>query len=306
MVLALLLPLVGCAVPGSEATPTETREAPEFTPTAQAAGPGVLAQSGESRVTSPAVSPDELGTRVEGTNALAFDLYQAVREEGENVFYSPYSIALTLAMAYAGARGQTAHQMADKVHYTLSHERVHPAFNALALMLASRGAETGEDAEKRFRLIVANAVWGQSGYDFREAYLDVLARNYGTGLRLLDFEAAPEEARQAINAWVSDRTNGLIEDLIPEGVINTMTQLVLTNAVYFRAAWKYSFDDANTTDDSFYVLDGEEVPALIMEQTEEFGYAEGEGYQAVELPYVGDDVSMVIVAPERAAFEAFE
>jgi serpin B len=149
-------------------------------------------------------------------------------------------------------------------------------------------------------------VWGQSGYSFREEYLDVLASNYGLGLRLLDFSEAPEEARQAINTWVSDRTNGLIDNLIPQGIINTLTRLVLTNAIYFRASWRYPFDDGDTTDRAFRLLGGDEITTLTMEQTQQFDYASGEGYQAVELPYVGEEVSMLIIAPELEEFETFE
>jgi serpin B len=209
-------------------------------------------------------------------------------------------------MAYAGAGGETETQMAEALSYRLPQERLHPAINALALSLASRSAEQEDDPGRRFRLVVANAAWGQSGTSFVEEYLNVLGRYYGTGLRLLDFESDPEGARQAINTWVSDRTAGLIEELIPEGIINTMTRLVLTNAVYFRASWMYPFDDANTTDDTFQQLDGSEMTTLFMEQTEEFDYTEGDGFQAVELPYVGDEVSMVVIAPEPERFAEFE
>jgi len=303
---AVLVSTVGCAALGVDEAPTATPEGPAFTPTAQAPGPGELAVSAENRVTSPDVSDEDLETRVEGYNAFAFDLYQIVREQEGNVFYSPYSIALTVAMAYAGAGGETETQMAEALNYQLPQDRLHQAINALALSLASRSAEEEDDPGRRFRLIVANAAWGQSGYSFLEEYLDVLGRYYGTGLRLLDFESDPEGAREAINNWVSDRTAGLIDELIPEGIINTMTRLVLTNAVYFRASWMHPFDDANTTDDTFELLDGSEITTLFMEQTEEFDYTEGDGYQAVELPYVGDEVSMVVVAPEPERFAEFE
>jgi serpin B len=303
---SVALTLFGCAGPSVE--PTPGRPEPTATPAEpiEGRGPGELVRSEVARVTSPDVGEDELATRVAGNNAFAFDLYQIVVHEKENAFYSPYSIALTLAMAYAGARGETEQQMAETLHYTLPQERLHPAFNALALHLASRDAEQEEEPERRFRLVVANSVWGQRGYSFLQEYLDLLARNYGLGVRVLDFAAEPEEARQAINTWVSDRTNGQIENLIPQGIINTMTRLVLTNAIYFRASWKYPFDDANTTDGRFHLLSGGEINTLMMEQTEQFDYAEGEGYHAVELPYVGDEVSMVIIAPEREAFAAFE
>jgi serpin B len=306
MAVGVVAMLMGCAGRATE-TPTPTPPIPTPPKTVEARGPGELVRADLARVQSPDVEEDDLETRVAGNNALAFDLYRAVRKEGENIFYSPYSIGLTLAMAYAGARGQTEQKMAQTLRYELPQERLHPAFNALEQRLGTRDRVTEEEAaEPRFRLIVANAVWGQSGYSFLEAYLEVLASNYGTGMRLLDFGASPEEARQAINAWVRDRTTGLIEDLIPEGVINTMTRLVLTNAVYFRAPWKHPFDDADSTDGAFHLLGDEEVTALMMEQTEQFDYVDGDGYEAVELPYVGDEVSMVVIAPDREQFDAFE
>jgi len=162
------------------------------------------------------------------------------------------------------------------------------------------------DEEGRFRLNIVNAIWGQTGYSFLPEFLDVLAENYGAALRLLDFVQAPEESRAIINDWVSGQTEGKIEDLIPEGLIDTLTRLVLTNAIYFNAAWRYPFEEAQTHDGAFRLLDGSQVTVPMMAQTESFGYAEDEGYQAVELPYVGGQLSMVIFFPQAGQFEAFE
>jgi serpin B len=134
----------------------------------------------------------------------------------------------------------------------------------------------------------------------------VLSENYGAGLRLLDFERAPEEARQAINEWVSEQTEERIENLIPEGAIDPSTRLVLTNAIYFKAAWRHQLEEDQTRDGPFYPLGGGEVKVPMMGQSRRFGYAEGDGYQAVELPYVGNGVSMVILLPRAGAFETFE
>jgi serpin B len=198
--------------------------------------------------------------------------------------------------------------MAQALHYRLSQERLHPAFNALDLTLSRRGeAEEGEQEEgERFQLNIANAVWGQADYPFRPDYLDVLARNYGAGLRVVNFESAPEEARQTINQWVSEETEGKIEDLLPQGAVDTLTRLILTNAIYFNASWMHPFEEKNTSDGTFYTLDSGEVTAPMMKQTERFGYAEGEGYQAVELPYVGDEMSMVNMLPAAERFDQFE
>ncbi len=134
----------------------------------------------------------------------------------------------------------------------------------------------------------------------------MLAENYGAGLRVLDFATAPEESRVAINDWVSEQTEGKIEDLIPQGLISSLTRLVLTNAIYFNAAWADPFEEESTEEGAFRLLDGSEVSVPMMRQTESFGYAEGGDYQAIELPYDGHELSMVIVLPEEGELEAFE
>ena len=271
---------------------------------------GEVLKSDKERITSPDVSPSEQALLVEGNSAFAFELYQALREkEGnkeDNLFYSPYSISLALAMTYAGARGETAEQMADTLQFILEQDRLHPAFNWLDAELATRGeGAAGKDGEG-FRLNIVNAIWGQKDYEFLPAFLDVLAENYGAGLRILDFIKETEKSRVTINDWVSDQTEGRIEDLIPPGAIDEWTRLVLTNAIYFNAAWKYPFDKHMTADGPFYLLDGGQVSVPMMKQTESFGYTEGEGYQAIELLYDGGELSMVILLPEAGQFEAFE
>jgi len=267
-------------------------------------GPGEAVASDLERVRSPEVSDADMDALVEGNTAFALDLYQQLREAqgDENLFYSPYSISLALAMTYAGARGETEAQMADALHYTLPQGRLHPAFNGLDQVLTSRGEGAEGKDEEGFRLNIANAIWGQEDYTFLQAFLDTLARNYGAGMRVLDFASAPEEARVTINEWVSERTEGRIEELIPRGVIGPATRLVLTNAIYFNAAWAQPFQEEQTSDGTFHLLDGGEVTVPMMQQIASFGYTEDEGYQAVELPYDGNELSMVIVLPEAGGF----
>jgi serpin B len=267
---------------------------------------GEVLESDKERITSPDVSTSEQALLVEGNSAFAFDLYQALKEEDGNLFYSPYSISLALAMTYAGARGDTAEQMADTFQFMLEQDRLHPAFNWLDAELASRGeGAEGKDGEG-FRLNIVNAIWGQKDYEFLSDFLDVLAENYGAGLRILDFVNETEQSRLAINKWVYDQTEECIEDLIPQGAISELTRLVLTNAIYFNAAWAYPFDEDMTADGQFYLLDGGQVTVPMVKQTESFGYTEGEGYKAIELPYDGGELSMVILLPEGEQFEAFE
>ena len=266
----------------------------------------VSARSAKQRSTEPDVAPADLAALAGGNRAFAFDLYQVLREQDGNLFYSPYSISLALAMTYAGAQGGTAQEMADTLHFTLPENRLHPAFNGLDLALASRGEGAEGKDDKGFRLNIVNAIWGQQGYAFLEEFLDVLAENYGAGLRLLDFLKASEEARVTINDWVAEQTEGRIENLIPQGAIDSATRLVLTNAIYFNAAWQEPFGESATRDQPFYLLGGEEIIVPMMHQTEEFGHATGEGFQAVELFYEGWELSMVILLPDEGTFEPFE
>jgi serpin B len=272
---------------------------------AQLAGGEVL-KSDQDRITSPDVNLSDEALLVEGNSAFAFELYQALKGEEGNLFYSPYSISMALAMTYAGARGETAEQMADTLHFILEQEKLHPAFNWLDTELASRGEGAEGKDEEGFRLNIVNAIWGQKDYEFLSEFLDVLAENYGAGMRILDFINETEQSRVAINDWVSNQTEGRIEDLIPPGAIDALTRLVLTNAIYFNAAWENPFDEDITADGPFYLLDGGQVSVPMMKQTEWFGYTEGEGYQAVQLPYDGNELSMVILLPEAGNFQAFE
>jgi len=137
-------------------------------------------------------------------------------------------------------------------------------------------------------------------------FLNVLASNYGAGLRGLDFINQPEQSRQIINQWVEEQTEGRIKDLIPEGIITNLTRLVLTNAIYFNAAWQYQFNEDNTIDMPFHLLDGSDINIPMMRQMESFNYTEGNGHQAVELPYDGGELSMVILLPDEGEFGDFQ
>ncbi len=264
------------------------------------------AQSAKQRVAAPNVAALDLADQVDGNSAFAFDLYQVLKEKSDNLFYSPHSISLALTMTYAGARGETERQMADTLHFILSQDHLHPAFNGLDIDLASRGEGAEDKDGEGFRLNIVNAIWGQEGVRFLSEFLDVLAENYGAGLRLLDFASALEESRVTINDWVSEQTEGRIEDLIPQGALDPATVLVLTNAIYFNAAWAEPFQERMTEDGAFHLLDGSKVTVPMMRQTKSFGYIKGEGYQAVELPYDGRELSMVILLPEAGEFESFE
>ena len=274
-----------------------------------ACGPGRIAQSKLERVPHPDVAAGDLEQLIGGNSAFAFDLYQVVRSSIGNVVYSPYGISKAFAMAYGGARGETGTQMADVLHYTLPGDQFHPAFNALDLDLAGRPDQaTNVEAEERFKLSIANSLWGQDGWPFLPEYLDLLAVNYGAGMRLVDFKNAPDNARKQINDWVSDQTGERIKDIIPPGTLDPLTRLVLANAIFFKATWEYAFDAKKTSNKPFQLLDGETVgvPMMKMKTGENLAYAAGEGWQAICLPYKGGLTGMVVIVPDAGNFETFE
>jgi serpin B len=272
-------------------------------------GTGQVTQSNLQRVALPSASKADVQALVEGNTAFAFDLYQALRSSSGNLVYSPYSISLAFAMAYGGAGGETASQIAQVLHYSLPQDQFHPAFDALDLELAQRAAQaTGVTPSERFSLNIANALWGQSGWSFLPKFLDLLAADYGAGMRLVDFQKSPESARQQINNWVSDQTQRKILNLVPEGAIDTSTRLVLVNAIYYKAFWEYAFDPSRTGNEPFNLVDGStvSVPMMSNEGQETLAYAAGDGYQAVALPYKGGLTEMVILVPDAGNFSKFE
>ncbi len=217
-------------------------------------------------------------------------------------------------MTSAGARGETLSQMADTLQHRLPQSSLHLAFNALDRTLASRGqgsrgtSQSDGEADQYFRLNIANAVWGQRGYRFLPDFLDVLAENYGAGMMVADFVGAPDESRVRINDWVAEETEGKVKDLLPPGVIDRSTRLVLTNAIYFNASWHWPFSPSRTELRPFHLLAGDTVRVPMMTETyRDYGYAKGDGYQVVDIPYSWGEMSMTILLPdEGTALEAFE
>lgn len=277
---------------------------------AASGGSQKVLRSEKRRAAAPQVSEADLEALVDGNAAFALDLYHRLAAAADdNLFYSPYSISLALAMTYAGARGETEQAMASALHFTLPQDQLHPAFNALDQELASRKKEGGEGADgKGFRLNIVNDIWGQQDFTFLQEYLDLLSTNYGAGLRLMDFKTDPNAARQEINDYIAEQTEQRIKDLLPDGFIDQDTRLVLTNAIYFNAAWAYKFAGYLTQDAPFTLLDGSQVdvPMMRFGEANNLQYAAGEGFQAVALPYEGLKLSMLLLVPDEGAFEDFE
>jgi serine protease inhibitor len=259
-----------------------------------------------SAVCLPVISqgaPDGLNktAAVAGNTAFAFDLYGRLRSQEGNLFLSPYSISTALAMTYGGARGETAAQMAKAMHFGLAQEKLHPAFAAL-------GSELQAIQQKgQVKLAVANSLWPQKGHGFLPAYLDLCRINYGVSVTPLDFIGAAEPARQTINAWVEDKTNRKIQELLKPGILNEATRLVLVNAIYFKGNWSSQFDKQMTEAGPFHVSAGKTVETPMMQVTKEFRYADSPEAQVLELPYAGDDLSMLVLLPRDAnGLAAFE
>jgi serpin B len=261
-------------------------------------------KSGLDRITDPQVTVNELDVFVDDNSAFAFDLYYELKDCDDNLLFSPYSLSTSMAMTYAGARGETEKEIAEVFHFELPRERLHPAFNTLDTMLSERTGKT-----ENLHLDIHNSVWGQKGYDFLADYLDILAQDYGAGIKLVDYINSPDNARRTINNWVSKRTDNKIEELIPAGdIINSLTRLVLTNTVYFSAEWEYKFlKPSYTKNQSFYLKDGAKISVPMMHsEFQSFNYTQMGICQAVELPYQGGKFSLLLLVPDSGTFDELE
>lgn len=230
---------------------------------------------------------------VRGVRSFGCDLLGEL--DDANLCVSPYSVSVALAMTYAGARGETREAMAHALRYRLEGEDLHGGFAALDAELDERDEVDADD--EPFALSVANAVWGQAGYPFRDDFRETLDAYYGVGFREADFEGDAEGERRRINDWVAGETGGRIEELLPEGSLDQLTRAVLTNAVYFEANWASTFSKDATTSKPFADAGGESSQVPMMSQRGTFPHAVVDGHEVVELPYVGGEVGMVVVLP---------
>jgi len=230
---------------------------------------------------------------VDGNSSFALALYDNLRKEKGNLFLSSYSISTALAMTYAGARGNTAAQMADVLCFTLSQEQLHPAFADLQAQLNE------VQAKGNIELNVANALWAQEGYSFLSDFLGLTDRYYEAALFHVNFERNTESARLEINAWVEQRTKDKIKELIKQGLLNSFTRLVLTNAIYFKGDWLSQFEKDLTKQALFWLSSDNSIKVPMMTQRGKFGYMQDSNLQILELPYSGNDLSMIILLPKR-------
>lgn len=257
---------------------------------------------------SPNISLEQIQILAQDNSNFALSFYNEIRQEEGNIIFSPISLSLALSMALAGAETSTEQALLTALQFSLPEDEIYPAFNALMIAIEeSQEKPMEESGGDEFQLNIANSIWGQAGYDFEQEFLDILARNYGAGMYLVDYMRDPENARQLINDWVEEETQEKIMDLIPPGAINTLTRLVLANAIYFNASWQHPFDKEGTENAPFITLGGAEIEVDMMRLFgERLSYFRGENFQAVDLPYLSSDFSMTVIVPDQGSFNTFE
>ena len=261
-----------------------------------------VAAADAERIELPATRAAEASDAI---SDFGWDLYRALAVDEANVVFSPHSIGVALAMTRVGAGGETAAEL-DAVLGVESIDTYEESINALDLAFAAsaRTVELSDGTTADVELDSANALWAQDGFRFEDAFLTALAESHGAGVHLVDYAGENEAARLEINSWVADRTSDRIDELILPGVLSALTRLVLTNAVYFRAPWEHPFEPEATNDGIFTRLDGAQVTVELMATSETFRYGRVGETQAIELPYAGGELSMLLLVPDEGTFGA--
>jgi serpin B len=236
-------------------------------------------------------APTDQAQAVRGSNQFAADLYARLCTQPGNLFFSPESISTAFAMTYAGAAGETAAQTARVFHFTLPPDRLHPAMGALLRQMNA--------AHSGYELHVADALWAQQDENFRKSFLSLVQSDYAAGFHQVDFRSSPDSVRNGINQWIEKQTNDKIKDMLGPGTVTPMTRLVLTNAIYFKGSWVDPFQQRNTRPDAFHLTRSQSVQAPFMHRSGGYQYLDGGTFQAIELPYQGNDLSMVILLPRQ-------
>ncbi|MEO6126194.1 MAG: serpin family protein [Ilumatobacteraceae bacterium] len=285
-------------------TTSSTTDESEFPVTSDAdTGANGVARSSKPRET---VCTCDASVASDAINAFGTDLYGLLARSTDpatNLVFSPASIAIALAMTRAGAAGATATEM-DAVLHVGDPALFPSSMNALQLGFDERNQSIdmpGSDEPAEIVLSVTNSLWGQQGFGFENTFLDLLAVNYGAGVQLVDYRNDADGARKAINRWVADETEDRIPALLAPGTITPDARLTLVNAILMKAPWQKPFDEYFTTDGPFTTAAGSVVQTAMMRQTERFDYADGVTWRALELPYAGELLSMIIVLPNEGA-----
>lgn len=232
--------------------------------------------------------------QLSSANSLfALELFHTLSESNPtgNIFFSPFSISSALAMVFLGTKGSTAAQLSKTFHFD-SVEDVHSRFQSLNAEVSKRGAS--------HTLKLANRLYGEKTYNFLPEFLTSTQKMYGADLAPVDFQHASEDARKEINQWVKGQTEGKIPELLAVGVVDSMTKLVLVNAIYFKGMWEEKFMKQDTTDAPFRLNKKNTKSVKMMYQKKKFffGYISDLKCKVLEMPYQGGELSMVILLPE--------
>ena len=230
---------------------------------------------------------------IQNNGLFAVDLYSHLKQSEGNLFFSPFSISTALAMTYAGARDKTASQMAAALHFNQESEQLHLSMGELISRL--NAVQKASEVE----LSVANAIWAQKGYQFLDTFFNIIQQSYQADLNQVDFKIAADAARQSINHWVETQTHQKIKDLIPPGVLNALTRLVLVNAIYFKGYWDTQFKPEDTQEMAFWLSAETNITVPMMHQEHQYGYWENEWLQMLEMPYKDKALSLIVLLPRE-------
>lgn len=254
----------------------------------------VLAFASAARVEELREADADRDAVVRGGNQFACSLYAKLASEAGNLFFSPFSVSEALAMTAGGARGETLAGMSKALALPEDPAQVQRGWRSLHATLL------GKSASKKYELSVANALWGQKGVAFHAPFVEGAAATFGATLRELDFRGAAAKSRDTINDWVAGQTHDRIRDLLPTDAVHRETKLVLTNAIYFKAAWDEQFTKRATEKGDFLLHDGGKKAGVdLMRQSHDFHYFDGGSFQHAELPYEGHELAMLILLPKE-------
>jgi serpin B len=251
-----------------------------------------------------------------GDQLFSVALYHELQKIGpQNLFFSPYSIAAALSMVHAGASGRTREEIENALGRPGAGETLVEAAGKLARELAGRSEPTPAEKERLAHaegvtpdswgchLSIANALWHQTGYPIEPSFVETLQSRLGSEIRAVDFAQAPDEAVTAINRWVAQATRDKIKDVLSSGRLHPMTRVLLANAIYFKARWQEPFVDGATRPEPFHLLSGSSVPVPMMHQGGRFASARHRELHALQLPYSGGKLSMIVLLPDKGKFE---
>lgn len=258
-------------------------------------------KSGPKSAAAFAPAGDALEMVVEAHNRFAFDLYRRYSFASGNIFFSPYSISTALAMTYEGAKGATAEEMQSVFYFPQDENTRRSGYEILCGDINRK--------DKKYTLSTANALWAQKDYPFLQGYFAAVEKHYGGRVVNMDFVKAPEISRRKINRWVEEQTGDKIKDLIPSGLIGPLTRLVLTNAIYFKGEWVRQFDSKKTEEQDFKVAQDKTSRVPMMQSAgpdSVFNYAENSALQILEMPYSGNELSMLLLLPKRHDIKPME